>query len=528
MGSGKRNSKTNRGKPLKPKKNQLKAGIFLSYATMAVQGIIQIAYTPVMLRLLGKSEYGVYNLVASVISYLGLLSFGFGSAYMRFYSLREAKNDKEGIARLNGMFLTVFMVIAGIALLCGGILTVNTSHIFSGKLTEHEIQTSKTLMAIMTFNIAVTFPASVFSSIVTAHEQYIFQWTINLLRNLLNPFLTYPLLLMGYKSVSLAIVTTFLTIGSFLINIWFCLHKLKTRFLFNRFEIVLFKEICVFSSYMFLNMLTDQINWNVDKFILGKMKGSTAVAVYSIAAQINTLYISLSTAISSVFIPKVNRIVAQSNDNYTLTQLFIRIGRAQFIVLSLVLTGFFFFGEYFIQIWTGSDYAGLHETCYVIALWLLIPVTIPLIQNIGIEIQKAKNMHKFRSILYAVNAIANILISIALCPKYGGIGCAVGTAFSLIVGNIFLMNWYYQTKIGLDIFSFWKSIFQFIPALIFPCGAGFLMKNIFGISCIRDFLLDGIIYIGIYCSSLWLLGMNAEEKETVRNMVGKIHNRLAK
>lgn len=528
MGGGEGNPEVDRRRALKPKRNQLKAGVFLSYVTMAVQGIIQIAYTPVMLRLLGKSEYGVYNLVSTVIGYLGLLSFGFGNAYMRFYSIREAKDDQDGVARLNGMFLTVFTVIGGIALLCGGVLTANTDRVFSGGLTEHEIQTAKILMGIMTFNIAVTFPASVFDSIVTAHEQYVFQRTVNLMRNLLNPFLTFPLLLMGYKSISLAAVTTVLTVGSFLINVWFCLRKLNTRFLFNRFEKVLFKEISIFSSYMFLNMVTDQANWNVDKFILGKMKGSTEVAVYSIAAQINTLYISLSTAVSSVFIPKINRIVAKGNDNCTLTQLFIRIGRVQFMTLALTLTGFVFFGEYFIQIWAGREYAGLYHTCYVIALWLLGPVTIPLIQNIGIEIQKAKNMHKFRSVLYAAITVANVLISVVLCPRYGGIGCAVGTAIALIAGNGILMNWYYQKYIGLDIFAFWKSIIGFFPALILPCGVGFLMKYVFGIANVRDFLLDGIIFTAIYCSSIWLFGMNTEEKETVRNIARKMRAKVAR
>lgn len=511
---------------MKPKANQLKAGIVLSYATMVVQSIIQIAYTPVMLRLLGKSEYGVYNLVATVIGYLGLLSFGFGSAYMRFYTIREAKNDEDGVARLNGMFLTVFMVIAGAALLCGGILTSNTERVFSGGLTEHEIQTAKVLMGIMTFNVAVTFPASVFDSIVTAHEQYVFQRTVNLLRNLLNPFLTFPLLLMGYKSIGMAAVTTVLTVGSLLINVWYCLHKLGTRFFFNRFEKVLFKEICIFSSYMFLNMVTDQANWNVDKFILGKMKGSTDVAVYSIAAQINTLYISLSTAVSSVFIPKINRMVAKSDSDYTLTKLFIRIGRAQFMILALLLIGFLFFGEYFIQIWTGQEYAGLYHTCYVIALWLLGPVTIPLIQNTGIEIQKAKNAHKFRSILYAVIAVANVLISVALCPRYGGVGCAIGTAIALIVGNGFLMNGYYQKNIGLDVFAFWKNIISFFPALLLPFGAGFLMRYVFGIASLRAFLLDGTAFTAIYCGSVWLLGMNSEEKGAMRSVGRKVFRKV--
>ena len=57
---------------------EIKAGAFLGYANFAVKMIIQLVYVPILLRLLGQAEYGVYQLIASVISYLSLLNFGFG------------------------------------------------------------------------------------------------------------------------------------------------------------------------------------------------------------------------------------------------------------------------------------------------------------------------------------------------------------------------------------------------------------------------------------------------------------------
>src|SRR5690554_6849574 len=139
--------------------NQLKAGAALSYISMGLGYFVSIIYTPVMLRLLGQSEYGLYNLVASVVSYLGLLSFGFGSAYMRYYSRYRVKDDEENIAKLNGMFLIVFSIIGLIAVLAGCVLVFNTELIFGDKLTISELSTAKVLMAIMVFNIALSFPA---------------------------------------------------------------------------------------------------------------------------------------------------------------------------------------------------------------------------------------------------------------------------------------------------------------------------------------------------------------------------------
>ncbi|MEG2717755.1 MAG: oligosaccharide flippase family protein, partial [Eubacterium sp.] len=355
---------------------------------------------------------------------------------------------------------------------------------------------------------------------VTAHEQYFFQRIVNLLRSVLNPFLTLPLLLMGYKSISLVMVTTLLTLGSLLVNVWFCFKKLKIRFSFKHFEIHLFKEIAVFSSFVFLNMITDQINWSVDKFILGVLAGTAGVAVYSIAAQLNTYYLNFSTSISSVFIPRINCIVAENSDNKQLTEIFTKVGRIQFVILSLIISGYIVLGQAFIYFWAGSDYT----SSYFVGLWLMIPGIIPLIQNLGIEIQRAKNMHKFRSIVYIFIAIGNILLSIPLCKLYGPVGCAVGTAISLLIGNGLIMNWYYQKKIGLDIKYFWYEIAKFIPSLIIPGIMCVIILLFVKIQTISALLLWGIAYVIIFILSIWKFGLNDYERNLFSSPIKKLAN----
>ena len=87
--------------------------------------------------------------------------------------------------------------------------------------------------------------------------------------------------------------------------------KIENAIYFGSFDLSLMKEMTIFSSYIFINMIIDQINWSVDKFILGRFSGTIAVAVYGLGAQLNQYYISISTAVSNVFIPKVNRMVAK-------------------------------------------------------------------------------------------------------------------------------------------------------------------------------------------------------------------------
>lgn len=322
--------------------NQRKAGVILSYAGEVVKILVNLIYTPIMLRLLGQSEYGLYQLVYSVVSYLSLLSLGFGSSYLRFYSRYKAQKDEDGVAKLNGMFMIIFCSISVICILCGIVMIGNIRGIFGAGLTDSEYETAKVLMGLLVINLAMTFPNSVFNCSITAHEKFLFQKLLILLQNLFSPFLTLPLLIMGYGSRGMVFVTTFLTFAVLLSNIFYCFKKLRIRFEFHGLQIGLLKEMWVFTFFIFLNQIIDQINWSVDKFLLGRFAGTTAVAVYGVGGQINTLYLQFSSSVSNVFVPKVNRIVAESNDDTQLTRLFTKVGRIQFMVLGLILSGFVF------------------------------------------------------------------------------------------------------------------------------------------------------------------------------------------
>ena len=108
----------------------LKSGFILSYISIFIQSIISILYTPVMLRLLGESNYGLLQLAISTMSSLSILSFGFGSSYMRFYSQYKADNDNNAISVLNGMFTIIFISVSILSpgrLSCESIYALNSA-----------------------------------------------------------------------------------------------------------------------------------------------------------------------------------------------------------------------------------------------------------------------------------------------------------------------------------------------------------------------------------------------------------------
>lgn len=508
---------------------QIKLGGVLSYIQIALNVIVGLVYTPIMIKLLGKSEYGLYNTVASTVAMLSILNLGFSSGYIRYYARYREAGDEDSIHKLNGLFLIIFLVIGAVAFACGMFLTTHLELVFDKGLTGAELDTARVLMLLLTVNLTVSFPMSVFASIITAHERFVFLKLIGMIKNVASPLLTIPLLLMGHGSVAIVAVTIFVSAAVDTVYVIYVLRVLKQRFVFRDFPQGIFASLFGYTAFIAINIIIDQINWNVDKTLLGRFKGTAVVAVYSVGAVLQTYYNTFSTSLSGLFSPRIHAIVnsaelKSAERDAKLSDLFIRVGRIQFVILMLILSGFVFFGRDFIRFWAGEGY----EESYAVALLLMAPVTVPLTQNLGIEIQRAKNLHRFRSLVYLGMAVVNLTLSIFLAKRYGAWGAAFGTALALVIANGFIMNVYYYRRCGIDIPRFWANIGRLAIALIPPAAAGIAIMLFVKVGSVWGLIALIAAYSALYAVSMWAIGLNGEEKRLLLTPINRIRNRGAK
>ena len=495
---------------------EIKLGAILSYVIIFANMLIGILYTPILTAKLGQSEYGLYSLVTSIISYLTILDFGFGNAIIIYTARYRVNNEKEKQEKLHGMFFLIYTIIGVIAGIISAVIWANADTMFANSMTPEEIDKAKILLGILTFNLIVTFPLSVFSSIITAYEKFIFAKILNLARIILNPIIMIILLNIGYKSVALVILTTVLNITTLILNYLYCRKKLKIKLKFGKLDFSLLKEIIAYSVWVFLNSIMDKINLSLDQFILGVYAGTAAVAVYSIAGNLNQMYINFSTAISGVLLPRVTEMEEKKATDKEFTDIFIKTGRLQFIIMALIISGFVLFGREFINIlWVGTEY----DQSYFIACILMIPCTVPLIQNVGLNILQAKNKYKFRVMVLFAFAILNVIISIILGQIGGGIGAAIGTAISVILGQIIFMNIFYYKKIKIDIPLFWKNIFKMSIPILIAIVIAIILKQVWTINSSLILIIQIVIYTVIYGIVVWKKSMNEEEKNMIKRII---------
>ena len=195
--------------------NQLKAGALLNYIVILLNLVVGLLYTPFMLRMMGQSEYGLYSLVASIISYLTVLDLGIGNAVIRYTAKYRAEGKQKEQYEMFGMFLIIHFIIGMISLVIGLVVYFNIEKLFGDTMTIVELNHARIMMLIMIFNLVFTFPMSVFGSIITAYEHFIFPKVVNITRTVLNTAIMIVLLTMGYKAIAMVVLMTIFNVISF-------------------------------------------------------------------------------------------------------------------------------------------------------------------------------------------------------------------------------------------------------------------------------------------------------------------------
>lgn len=506
------------------KVDQVKWGIVLTYATLFLNILISVLYTPVMLRLLGPAEHGLYSTVTSAISWINLLSLGLNSSYIRFYSRYKKEGKEEKIAGLNGMFLSIFCVLGTVALLCGLYMANHLPLLFADGLTAAEYEKAHVLAVIVAIELAINFPATIFNSIIRAREKFITVRLVHLFQCITSPLVTLPLLFMGYGSVAMVAVTTGVNVIAYSFYVIYCFAKLKAKFRFCRMDRGLIKEIAAYSGLIAVNSLISQINNSLDKVLLARYVNTVCVSVYTIGFSLYCYYSSFSSAIVSNLTPRIHKIVEEHATNKpmlraALTAQFVKFGRLQIYIQMLMLTGILFFGQSFIAFWAGAGY----ENAYYVALLLCAAFTVPLCQSLGVEIQRAQNKHKFRTLFSAGMTVVNVVLTVILCQKYGEIGAAIGTAIAVVAVDVLVMNIYYHKQLNIDMIAFWRNIAKIVPGLLPPIVIGAVIHRFVRMDALWKLGLCILLYTAVYGLSVWFLSMNREEKQTLLGRLLKKH-----
>lgn len=495
-----------------------KVAIIISYLVILVNTFSNLILTPLYLRFLGMEQYGLYQMVYSVAHYLLILDFGISTTMVRYISGYHMKNDYDSEQNFSAHCLTIVIILITAVIGIGVAVNTHLEGIYPS-ITLNEAPIAHSSFILMIAAIAATILTHFFEGVIMSYEQFVIVKAVSLIKLCLKLILTISSLLLGLGIIGIVLVDLLVTLCSLIAYAIYSFGKLKFKIVFGQFDKQLIISILTFMLAILLQAIVQYVNSVVDKTILGIKTTKTDVAIYSIAMTFITLFNSLPSAITGVFLPQAVKLVNTTEDRDELTAFVVRPGRYQFVICSGILAGFVILGKDFISIWAGKD----SLLAWTIALIIMTPNMIPLIENAALSILDAKKKRMFRSVVLLIISVINVGLTLVLVSKVGAIGAPIGTALAFIVGYGIIMNIYYERVIGLKVLKLFKMVISRIwVCVLVASGVTIAFKYLVPCKTLIHLLLNMTVFCVVYFGALLKFGFNHVERADVRAILSKV------
>ena len=499
-------------------KTQYKLGMFTAYIGFAISTLAGFILPPLIIGHLGSELNGLYNALTSFSVYFGMMDLGLGTAIIRFVAKYRAEGEIDRIPKYLYVMRYIYTLICVFTMFIGFGIMLFVPNIFKSSIPAGYERQAQFVFLFSLLSIVVTIFDNLYYSTIKAYELFFTSRSSEIVRVILRVILIISLLNLGYSVVSISFADFLTTFIIMLYRMLYVKTNLAIQFQKPKANEISIKEVFAFSAYIVIYSLSEKIFWQLDKVLLGIMSGGISVTIYTIGSQISSSISSVSSTVSSMYLPHAVR-TSKKEDNYT--EIMAQMARYQLFVIIPVFLGFILFGRAFIHLWVGNGYDESFNIA-VVLIATLIPV---LLQSYGESLLKALNIQKVYATSMIVSVIVNILLTITLIPRIGAFGAALASAVVNVLRCIF-MAFYYQRTLDIGIISFIKfTTKNMFMSILLSLFAGYCLIHIFSTPGWPGLILEIVVFTCVYVISVYFTALNDRELIIVHGIIGKIRKR---
>jgi O-antigen/teichoic acid export membrane protein len=493
----------------------LLTGALTKYAFLFVSIGIGIVLMPFTLSHLGKAEYGLWMLVASMTAHFQLLDLGYGNGLVRQVTQADARADENEINTILSTFLVVYGVIGLIALTGVAALVQFVVPRFPN-LSREQVVTAQWVLGILGLRVAVGFPMSVFGAVTTARQRFSLTGTIAIAVALLQAAATYAVLSAGYGLVPLVAATTLIALASYLAygaaaRTTFPALTLSVR----RFSRVHVREVTSFSLHLFMISIAIQLGTKMDALVIGAFLGTSAIAVYTVAMRLADYQRQLCGQISGLLFPVVVRFHAH-DDRAALRTTLLESTRLSVALVAGLTVPMLAFGSQLVQLWMGPGFEESIPALYVLALMGLVIVA----QGPTGNILLGAGRHRLVGAVAIVDVACNLALSLFLISRLGIVGVALGSAIPYVILNLAVLVPAACRTLELPFRTFARV--ALVPALIGTLAAvvaAAVLRAGATPTTLGAVLRQSTAVALVYALAFWFGGLNRVERARYRGAV---------
>ena len=487
--------------------------LMLYFRQILIMGV-SLYTVRVVLNVLGAEDYGIYNVVAGVVTMFSFLSNSMATASQRYFSFALGQNDSENLKKYFSMSFTIYCLIALVVLILAE--TVGLWFVTQKLVIPVERQNAAFwIYQASIFSMICTILTAPFMASIIAHEDmniYAYVSIIEVVLKLgivfllplfaIDKLIFYGLLMAGVVFINTAIYRTI------------CVKKyVECKFSFF-WEKSLFKELVSYTGWNMFGSAVGVFKNQIVNIILNQFFNPVVNAARGIAAQVNSAVNSFAQNFSTAVRPQIIKNYA-SGEKEKMLQLIYRSCKATFLLMFVFALPLILEMPYVLKLWLKNvpEYA---------VLFTILALIDALIDTISYPLMAAAHatgkIKLYQSVVGGVlllNAPVAFVVLKLGAPPYSVFIVSISITFIAFIVRLFILK-------RLIDFSFWQFIGKVFLPVVFCALISFVIpyfvRNMLNTSFIR---LCVTVIVSVICVALsgYFVALSKNEKQWIVGIV---------
>lgn len=475
--------------------------------------------TRLVLEILGQSDYGIYMLVAGVVSFLSFFTTAMITTTQRHLAYSHGKENAE-LSKAVFENSYIINILIGIALSLA--LASITSWLFNGttlNIEPDKCQEAEWVYLIVLLSVFFTFVTSPFKALFIAHENIVYISIIETLDGFLKVAMVFCLYLFDtHRIVVYACIISLVMLMNFLAFALYAQKKYEESCIIpnlGNWNSAILKDLFGFTSWTIYGSVCVFLRSQGIAIMLNRAYGTFINAAYGISNQILGSITFLSSAIINAFTPQIIKAEGAGNRTHML-DLSQKACKYCYLQLAAIAIPLIFEMDSILELWLGKV---PDNAAFFCRMFLVATVIDQITTGLNVTIQALGRIRNYTLIIYTIKLSTVVLVWLVL--KSGFEIFAIMPVYIVIEALTTAIRLPYAAKTtGLNVNEFLHKVLWRImmPTITVIC----VSYMIYRLPVFKTrFILTETVGVLVAMITIWLFSLNASEKKYIKSIVNK-------
>lgn len=485
------------------------------YIRMAITMLVQLYTSRVVLEVLGVSDFGLWNLVASVIVSISFITGPLTIATQRFICFNLGKEDKAGVASVFSQSMLLYLAFGLLIIL---ILETVGLWFLNHKLQipPNRIEIANIIFQLSIISLIFTILRMPYDATIIAHEKMDFYAYMSIADVLMKLGIVFLLLIIDSLPHLIVYSLLMLTVNILIMLIYkiYCNKKYPdtTKIKF-KIESDTLKSMASFSGWSLLGAFSVMTANQGVNMVLNIFFGVVINATMGITNQVSNAVNQFISNFQTAFNPQIVKSYA-ANDESRFTFLILSCCRISFNLMILISVPLIFNMEAILRAWLGQVPEYLPIFCQLTLLYMIIDAISASI-NMGIYASgKIKTYQLIISFsILMILPFSYLVLKLGCYAPFVILVRVIISIISLIIRIIIINN-----RVSISIIPQFIKLF---PRLLLVCCVAALIPYMLTLITNFNWIIITIIDLAWSLGTVYLIGINNTERDLIKKIIFK-------